>query len=251
MVFFGVLWWILTSSPGWPRVKETFFSWDEAKESFPSVIEGFWLNIRLFMTIEPLVLICGLLLAVARGTTSPYLFPIRVFAVVFVDVFRGIPTILLIFLVCFGVPALDLQGAPTSMFWLGVIALTLSYSAYVAEVIRAGIESIHPSQRSAARSLGLSKSHTMRFVVLPQAFRRVAAPLLNDFVSLQKDTALISVAGLVEALRAAQIYSSFNFNYTAVVVAALLFIALTIPLARLTDYIGLRAIKRQQAGAVV
>jgi polar amino acid transport system permease protein len=240
---------LVVTSPGWDRVKETFFDWDEAKDSFPDIARGFWVTIKLFMTIEPIVLVVGLLLALVRNTRSAVMFPLRALAVVYVDLFRGIPTLLLVFLVGFGIPALGLQGTPTSAFWLGVIALALSYSAYVAEVIRAGIASVHPSQRAAARSLGLSNGQTMRTVVLPQAFRNVAPPLLNDFVSLQKDTALVASLGLVpaEALREAYVATTFNFNYTPLVVAACFYIVLTIPLARLTDYLGLRAIRRQFA----
>ncbi len=193
----------------------------------------------------------GLAVAVVRGTRSPLLFPLRALAVAYVDLFRGIPTLLLVFLVGFGLPALRLQGIPTSLFWLGLIALTLSYGAYVAEVFRSGIESVHPSQRAAARSLGLSSGQTLRSVVLPQAIRRVLPPLLNDFVSLQKDTALIAVLGFGESLRQAGIYASFNFNYTPYVVAALFFIALTVPLARVTDWLSARALARQHSEGAV
>jgi polar amino acid transport system permease protein len=203
------------------------------------------------LVAEPLILLLGLAVALARGTRSAVLFPVRVLAVLYTDLFRGVPTLLVVFLVVFGLPALRLQGIPSDVFWLGLIALTLSYGAYVAEVIRAGIESIHPSQRAAARSLGLSHGQTMRAVVLPQALRRVAPPLLNDFISLQKDTALVAAAGTIEALRAAQIYSSFNFNYTPYLVTAALFIALTIPLARLTDWLGNRALRRQHSAGTV
>lgn len=247
IVVVAVLVAVIVTSPGWDRVKETFFSWDDAKASFPAIAAGFWVNIKLFMIAEVFILVVGLLVALTRSTRSALTFPLRALAVGYVDLFRGIPTLLLVYLVGFGIPALQLQGAPTSPFWLGVIALTLSYGAYVAEVIRAGIESVHPSQRAAARSLGLTQGQTMRSVVLPQALRRVAPPLLNDFVSLQKDTALVSVLGLVppDALREANIYASFNFNYTPLVVAAAFFILLTIPMARLTDYVGNRTMRRQ------
>jgi polar amino acid transport system permease protein len=246
-VVLGALVWVTVSSPGWDRVQETFFSWDDAQESFPDIARGFWVNIQLFLIAEVFILAVGMAVALLRGSRSALMFPLRALSVVYVDLFRGVPTLLLVFLVGFGVPALRLQGAPNSPFWLGVIALTLSYGAYVAEVIRSGIESVHPSQRAAARSLGLSHGQTMRTVVLPQALRRVAPPLLNDFVSLQKDTALVSVLGLVpaEALRQANVYASFNFNYTPLVVAAAFFIALTVPMARLTDYVGARVLKRQ------
>ncbi len=230
---------------------ETFFSWDDARASFPAIASGFWLNVKLFLVAEPLILGVGLLVAVVRGTRAAVLFPVRALAVLYVDLFRGIPTLLLVFLVGFGLPALRLRGVPTDLFWLGLIALTLSYGAYVAEVFRSGIESVHPSQRAAARSLGLSSGQTLRSVVLPQAVRRVVPPLLNDFVSLQKDTALVAVLGLGESLRQAGIYASFNFNYTPYVVAALFFIALTVPLARLTDWLGARALARQHAEGVV
>lgn len=252
LIVFGVLYVGLVSSPGWDRVQETFFSWEDAKESFPDIAAGFVVNIKLFLLCEVFILILGLAVALVRSTRSAVMFPLRVISIAYVDLFRGVPTLLLVYLIGFGLPATRLQGVPTSAFWLGVIALTLSYGAYVAEVIRAGIESIHPSQRAAARSLGLSSGQTMRTVVLPQALRRVAPPLLNDFISLQKDTALVAALGLVpaEALRQANVYSSLTFNYTSLVVAALFFIAATIPLARFTDYVGHRLIARQHsAGA--
>ncbi len=183
-----------------------------------------------------------------RSTTSPALFPLRAVAVVYTDVFRGIPTILLVFLLAFGVPALQLTGVTTSLFWLALIALVLSYGAYVAEVFRSGIESVHPSQVASARSLGLSEAQAMRHVVLPQAVRRVVPPLLNDFVSLQKDTALAGSVGVFEALFAARDYANFNFNYTPYVVTAVLFIALTVPLARFTDWLGRRTPRRMYGG---
>ena len=245
----GVL--LVVLSPGWERVQRTFFSWEDAKAAWPTIIDGFWVNVKLFLLAEPLILMLGLLVALARGSRSAVLFPFRVLAVVYTDLFRGVPTLLVVFLVVFGLPALQLQGIPTDPFWLGLIALTLSYGAYVAEVIRAGIESVHPSQRAAARSLGLSQAQTMQSVVLPQALRRVAPPLLNDFISLQKDTALVAAAGIIEALREAQIYASFYFNYTPYLVTAALFIALTIPLARVTDWLGRRALQRQHSGGTV
>jgi polar amino acid transport system permease protein len=251
VVLLGGLAVLILSSPGWPRVRETFFSWPDARASFPAVIDGFWLNVKLFLVAEPVILVVGLSVAVVRGTRSPVLFPLRALAVAYVDLFRGVPTLLLVFPVGFGLPALRLQGVPTDLFWLGLIALTLSYGAYVAEVFRSGIESVHPSQRAAARSLGLSSGQTMRNVVLPQAIRRVLPPLLNDFVSLQKDTALVAVLGFGESLREAGIYASFNFNYTPYVVAAALFIALTVPLARVTDWLGARALARQHSEGAV
>lgn len=184
-------------------------------------------------------------MALARGLKAPIFFPLRALATAYTDIFRGVPTILVIYLIGFGLPALQLQGVPTDLATLGIIALTLSYGAYVAEVIRSGIDSVHPSQVAAARSLGLSHGKTMRFVVLPQALRRVVPPLLNDFVSLQKDTALVATIGPLEALRQAQIHAAGSFNYTPYLVAALLFILLTIPMARFTDYLAARSQRRR------
>jgi polar amino acid transport system permease protein len=246
-VFLVLVTLLVTNAPGWERVQDTFFNAEAFTEALPDVLAGFWLNVKIFLIAEPLILICGLLIAMVRELSAPVFFPLRALAVIYTDVFRGVPTLLVILLVGFGLPALDLQGVPQDEVVLGVVALTLSYSAYVAEVFRAGIETVHPSQRAAARSLGLSHAQTMRFVVLPQAVRRVVPPLLNDFVSLQKDTALVSTIGVVEALRQAQIYASGKFNYTPYLVAALLFILLTIPMARFTDYLAARSRRRRGA----
>lgn len=238
----------ITHSPGWPRVRESFFNGHAFADSFPDVFGGLWLNIRMFLIAEVFILVLSLFVAVLRTLRTPALFPLRLLAILYVDIFRGIPTLLVVFLIGFGVPALNLSGVPNDPVVLGVAALVLSYVAYVSEVFRAGIESIHPSQRAAARALGLKHHQAMRFVVIPQAVRRVAPPLLNDFVSLQKDTSLVAVIGPLEAVRQAQIYSTGEFNYTSYVVAALLFIALTIPLARLTDRIAARTAHRQGPG---
>ncbi|GAA2844073.1 amino acid ABC transporter permease [Streptosporangium fragile] len=237
--------WVFTNSPGWPRVRETFFNPEYFVEAIPDVLSGFLLNIKIFLIAEPLILVVGLLVALARTLTAPVFFPLRALAVAYTDIFRGVPTIMVIYLVGFGLPALGLQGTPTDLATLGIIALTLSYGAYVAEVFRAGIDSIHPSQRAAARSLGLSHGQTMRYVVVPQAVRRVVPPLLNDFVSLQKDTALVATIGPLEALRQAQIHVAGTFNYTPYLVAGLLFILLTIPMARFTDYLAARSQRRR------
>jgi polar amino acid transport system permease protein len=239
---------VVVSSPGWPRVHETFFNWGEFTGALPDVLRGFWLNVRIFLIAEPVILAVGLLVALARGLRNPLFFPLRALAVAYTDVFRGIPTILLVYLVGFGLPALQLQGIPDSPAVLGGFALVLSYGAYVAEVFRAGIDSIHPSQRAAARSLGLSRTQSLRFVVLPQAVRRVVPPLLNDFASLQKDTALVAVLGPLEALRQAQIHSADTFNYTPFLASAVLFIALTVPMARFTDHLAARAERRRAPG---
>jgi polar amino acid transport system permease protein len=250
VIVLGGLALVVTSSPGWPRVKETFFNWHDAKAAFPEVIRGFGKNVVIFLVAEPFILVLGALVAIVRVTTTPAMLPFRVLAVVYTDVFRGVPTIMLVFLTGFGVPALGLTGLTTNVMWLGGAALVLSYGAYVAEVFRAGIQSIHPSQLASADTLGLTRWQSMRHVILPQATRRVAPPLLNDFVSLQKDTALLAVIGVFEANFAAQDYANYNFNFTPYVVAALLFIALTIPLTRFTDWVGRRMLRREYAGVV-
>ncbi len=237
LVIGGLAAWVLTS-PGWPSVRETFFSWSIFKSSFPEVLDGFWLDVRIFVLVEIAVLIVGLLIAVLRTSRAPALFPLRLLAIVFVDLFRGIPTILLVYLVGFGVPALRLTGLPSDPVVLGGIALGLSYSAYVAEVYRSGIRSVHKGQHDAALAVGLTETQAMRHVILPQAVRRVAQPLLNDFVSLQKDVALISILGPQEAFRIAQIVQGETFNYTPLIAAALLYLAVTVPLARVVDRMG-------------
>jgi polar amino acid transport system permease protein len=235
VVVLGLLVGVVVTSEGWPNVRETFFDWDDFVDSFPAVLDGFWLDVKLFVIVEAAVLVLGLVIALARISRAPALFPLRLLSAVFVDVLRGIPTILVVYLIGFGIPALMLSGMPTDPVVLGGIALTLAYSAYVGEVYRAGIESVHPSQRAAALAVGLTEVQTTRFVVLPQAIRRVAPPLLNDFISLQKDVALVSILGPLEAFRVAQIEASSNFIYTPLVAAALLYLCVTVPLARLLD----------------
>jgi polar amino acid transport system permease protein len=237
VVLGGLATWILTS-PGWPEVRETFFSWSVFKDAFPEVLEGFWLDVKVFLVCEAAILIVGLIVALVRTSRGPALFPLRLLGVVYVDLFRGFPTIMLVYLVGFGIPALKLTGLPTDPVVLGGLALTLSYSAYVAEVYRAGIASVHRGQRDAALAVGLTDNQAMRHVILPQAVRRVAPPLLNDFVALQKDVALISILGPQEAFRIAQIIQYETFNFTPLIAAALLYLAVTIPLARVVDRIG-------------
>ena len=231
----GTLVIILVTSPGWEVVKATFFDIQYGKEVFPTVIKGLWINLQLTFIGGIAIGIIALGLALLRTTKSPALTPFRFLATAYVDIFRGAPLILIILLVGFGVPALRLQGISSNVIVLGTVAVVLTYSAYVAEVIRSGILSIHPSQRAAARSIGLTSGQTMRFVVLPQAIRRVVPPLLNDFVSLLKDTGLVSILGVTDAVRAAQINASRTFNYTPYVVAAILFLLITIPMTRYTD----------------
>jgi polar amino acid transport system permease protein len=240
----------IMQSPGWPSVKENFFSWPDAKESFPAIRDAIWLNIKMFLIAEAFILVIAMLIAMARVSRSPWLMPLRVTAVVYTDVVRGIPTILLVYLFAFGMPALQLEGLPNSPFFWATTALIVSYSAYVAEVFRSGIESVHPSQWSSAQALGLSRGQTLRHVIIPQAVRRVVPPLLNDFVSLQKDTALASAAGVFEAVATARDYTLYNFNFTPYLVVAGFFIAMTVPLARLCDWLTARMRRRELAGAL-
>ncbi|WP_329181219.1 amino acid ABC transporter permease [Streptomyces sp. NBC_01477] len=242
---------LVVNSPGWSRTRETFFNWHYAKKSLPDVLHGLWLNVQLMVVCGAVVLVAGLLVAVVRTLRGPVFFPLRALATAYVDFFRGLPLIICLLAVVFGVPALRLSGVTNDPVLLGGFALCLTYTAYVAEVFRAGIETVHPSQRAAARSLGLSSAQTMRYVVLPQAVRRVVPPLLNDLVSLQKDTGLVSIGGAVDAVAAAQIVASRSFNYTPYVVAGVIFVALTIPMTRLTDWVTARMNRRQSQGGVV
>jgi polar amino acid transport system permease protein len=238
VVVLGGLAAIVLTSPGWPSVRDTFFSWSAFADSFPDVLSAFWLDVKLFCVVEVAVLGLGLVVALVRTSAAAALFPLRLLATVFVDLFRGIPTILLVYLVGFGIPALELGGLPTDPVVLGGVALTLSYGAYVAEVYRAGIASVHRSQRDAALAVGLTEGQALRHVILPQAVRRVGPPLLNDFIALQKDVALVSILGVVEAFRQAQIIASSTFNYTPLLGAALLYLCVTVPLARILDRRG-------------
>ncbi|QXE39589.1 amino acid ABC transporter permease [Streptomyces sp. GMY02] len=247
----AVLYLVITGSPGWQRTRETFFSAEYARMALPKVLDGLLLNLRLLAVCGVCVLVLGLLLAVARTLRGPVFFPVRALATAYTDFFRGLPLIICLLMVVFGVPALRLQGVTNDPVLLGGTALVLTYSAYVAEVFRAGIESVHPSQRAAARSLGLSNAKTLRYVVLPQAVRRVVPPLLNDLVSLQKDTGLVSIAGAVDAVYAAQIIAGKYFNYTPYVVAGLVFVALTIPMTRFTDWVTARMDRRRAQGGTV
>ena len=240
-------------SPHWLEFKQSFFDGAEFRKTFPDVLRAFRHNIEWFLIAEPIILALALLLAVMRSLPGPVFFPLRLMATIYVDTFRGIPTILVIYLLGFGVPALQIPGFPSSAVFWGIVGLILSYSAYVAEVYRAGIESVHASQTAAARSLGLSRWQTLSFVVVPQAVRRVIPPLLNDFIALQKDTALISiVAGTIpEAFLQAQIYQSGDFNFTPILGAALCFLVITLPLTRFTDWLVGRQRRKRQTGAAL
>jgi len=247
IVFFGLAVLLVTNAPGWPEVKRSFFSAEQFRDSFPEIVEAFGLNIRLFLVAEVFILAFALLLAVMRSVPGAVFFPLRLLATAYTDLFRSVPTVLVIYILGFGAPTLQLSGVPSSPFFWGVTALVLVYSAYVAEVYRAGIQSVHPSQEAAARSLGLSQPQALRFVILPQAVRRVVPPLLNDFIGLQKDTALVALIGPVEAFRQSQIEVAGSFNYTPYLATALLFILLTIPMARFTDWLIARNRRRELA----
>lgn len=252
VAFALVAWLLLVNTPGWSRVQSSFFDWDTAVASLPRVLDGLWLNLRVLFFASISVLIVALLLALATTLRNPVLTPVRLLAKGYIDLFRGTPLIIILYLVGFGIPGLRIEGlgriAPEI---LGTIALTLTYSAYVAEVFRAGIESIHPSQRLAARSLGLSYSQSVRLVVLPQAVRKVVPPLMNDFVALQKDVGLISVLGAVDAVRGAQIEVAHFANFTPYILAGLFFVLMAIPTVRLTDWLAARLAKREQMGTVL
>jgi polar amino acid transport system permease protein len=248
VVFFAAVGGLIAASPGANKFVDAFFSTTGFEDSFDPIVSGFWLNVKLMLVAEAFVLALGLLVAVIRSLPGPVLAPLRLVALIYTDVFRGVPLILVIFMVGLGLPALQLEWiSDQSVFTYGVISLVLVYSAYVAEVYRAGIDSVHPSQQAGARSLGLTQWQAMRFVILPQAIRRVIPPLLNDFIGLQKDTALVSLLGLVEVARAAENYASSTFNFTGYTMAALLFLAITIPLARVTDWLIERDRRRMAA----
>jgi polar amino acid transport system permease protein len=251
VLFFVLVVVAVTHAPGWPEVRRTFFDWGEFRSSFPEIARAFELNVKIFCIAEVFILAFALLLAVVRSLPGPVFFPLRLLAIVYADFFRGVPTILVIAILGFGAPALALEGVPTSTTFWGIVALVLVYSAYVSEVYRAGIESVHPSQEAAARSLGLTRAQALRHVILPQAVRRVIPPLLNDFIGLQKDTALVGVLGAIEAFNQSQIDTNATFNYTPYLAAAVLFVAITIPLARFTDWLILRDRRRRQATGAI
>jgi polar amino acid transport system permease protein len=249
-VVIGLLIVLIPQTAGWERVKDSFFNGEVLGDSLPRLLHAFWLDVKIFLWSVPFIFMLAMALALSRNVRNPVLFPMRLFAAIYTDVFRGVPVILTIYLIGFGVPGLRIDWLPnTPLFW-GTVALILAYSAYVSEVFRAGIESVHESQRAAARSLGLSSSQTMRSVVLPQALRRVVPPLMNDLVSLQKDVALVSLIGPIEMLRQAGIDQANTFSFTPYVGAALIFLCVTIPLTRLTDWLMHRE-RQRMAGSTV
>ncbi len=244
-VVLALLAWWIGSSAQWPAVQRQFFSWTAIEESFPNVLDGFWLNMRIFLIAEVFILVLSLVLAVMRSLTGPLAAPLRFAAVAYIDILRGIPALLLILLFGFGVPALQLSGLPKgAMFW-GTVAMVAGYSAYTAEVYRSGMEAVHDGQRAAAKALGLTQWQTLRYAIIPQAVRNVLPALLNGAVSLQKDVALLSVLGVREAVREAQIYTARTFNYSSLIAAAGLFLVASIPLARFTDWYARRDQERR------
>lgn len=247
VAFGAVVVWMVLTSEAWPKVRAQFFDPEAAVEVWPAVLSGFWLDVKLFLGAEVLILGVGLLVAVVRALRGPAFFPLRALAIGYIDLMRGVPILLLILILGFGVPALQLPGVPRGALFWGVVALVVSYSAYTAEVYRAGLESVPESQRMSARSLGLTQMQALRHVLVPQAIRNVIPALLNGFVSLQKDVALVYVLGIREGVREAQIYSSRTFNYTGYIVAAVLFLIVSVPVARFTDRYTDRVRRRRQA----
>ena len=250
IVLAAVVSFSVVNSPGWEAVKGTFFNVDVGAKAFPRILEGLWLNLRVLLFSAIGVALLGSLLAIMRSLRGPVFFPIRALATGYTDLFRGMPLIIVLYLVGYGIPALGLFPRLPAAVW-GTIAITVTYAAYVGEVIRAGMEAVHPSQRIAARSLGLSHGQTLRMVVIPQGIRKVIPALMNDFVSMQKDVGLISVLGAVDAVRGAQISVAQTFNFTPYVVAALLFVLLALPMIRLTDYLSARLARREQHSGTV
>jgi polar amino acid transport system permease protein len=247
-LFFGVIAYVVTSAEQWPRIKRQFFSLDAMIEAFPSVLRGFWINIEVWLIALVAISIWAMVLALFRSLQGPWFAPLRVFTIVYVDVFRGLPALLLVLLFGFGIPALNLPALPSSGLFWGATAMILCYAAYASEVYRAGIEAVHDGQHMAAKALGLTQWQAMRYTILPQAIRNVLPALLNLAVALQKDVAILSVIGVRDAVREAQIYTAQTFNYSSLIAAALLFMVATVPMARLTDYIARRDRRRRLQG---
>lgn len=235
-VVFGLAAWWITSSPQWPRFRQQFFSWEHLEASFPAVLSGFWVNLRVWIVSMILIMLISLVFAGLRSLRGPWFAPFRMFSILYIDIFRGLPALLLMLLLGLGVPALQLEGVPNSSLFWGSVALILSYVAYTAEVYRSGIEAVHDSQRAAAKALGLTQWQTLRHAILPQAVRNVVPALLNLAVALQKDVALLTVIGVREAVREARIYTAQTFNHSSLIGAAILFMVASIPMARLADW---------------
>ncbi|WP_144711292.1 amino acid ABC transporter permease [Curtobacterium pusillum] len=250
VVVIAIVWFGVVNTPGWAAVQQSFFDPQTAVESFPAILLGLWLNVRILFFSAIGVAVFGTLLAVVRGLRNPVFFPLRMLATGYTDLFRGLPLIIVLYLVGYGIPGLGVFPRLPAEVW-GTIAIVLTYSSYIAEVLRAGMEAVHPSQRLAARSLGLSHAKTLRLVVLPQAIRKVTPALMNDFVSMQKDVGLVSILGAVDAVRSAQIAQAESYNFTPYFVAGLLFVVISLPLIRVTDAIARRQQRREQIGGTV
>jgi polar amino acid transport system permease protein len=250
IIVFGLIGYFVSQAPQWPRIQLQFFSWTAIVEAFPAVARGFLVSLQIWIISLVAIGIWALVLAIFRAMQGPWFAPLRVFAVVYVDLFRGLPALLLVLLFGFGIPALNLPGLPASGLFWGGVALVLSYSAYATEVYRSGIEAVHEGQSMAAKALGLTQWQTLRYAILPQALRNVVPAMLNLVVALQKDVALLSVLGVRDAVREAQIYTARTFNYSSLICAAILFLLATIPLARLTDHLQRRDRQRRLQGAL-
>jgi len=245
VVVFGAAWRVITAAEYWPQIRAQFFSLEAIVAAFPRVLRGFLVNMSVWAIALVVIALWALVLAVFRSLSGPWFAPLRVFTVVYIDLFRGLPSLLLVLLFGFGIPALQIPGLPKSSLFWGAVAMVMSYSAYAAEVYRSGMEAVHDGQRAAAKALGLSQGQTLRYAIVPQAVRNVLPALLNLAVALQKDVALLSVIGVRDAVREAQIYTARTFNYSSLIAAAFLFLLATIPMARLTDYVARRDQERR------
>lgn len=250
VVFAVVVWFTIVNTPGWSRVQQSFFNPETWVSAWPRVFDGFLLNIRVLVFAVLGVAVFATIIAALRTLRGPVFFPLRALAAGYTDLFRGLPLIIVLYLVGFGIPGLRFTQERIPLELLGTIALILTYSAYVSEVLRAGIEAVHPSQTLAARALGLSRGRTLRLVVFPQAIRKVTPALMNDFVAMQKDVGLISVLGAVDAVRAAQIETANAADFTPYTIAGVLFVLLALPMIRLTDWFTARVRAREQMGAI-
>lgn len=250
LVLVGLVAFGLSNSPGWPRVQQSFFSPEYFAQAWPQVLDGLLLNLRVLVVAVIGVAILGTVLALCRITTSAVMFPLRVVARLYTTIMRGIPMLVVLYLIGFGIPGLGIFGRIDPAI-LGTVAIIMSYSAYIAEVLRAGFQDVHPSQRASARSLGLTSGQTMRLVIIPQALRKIAPALMNDFISMQKDVGLISTLGAVDAVRAAQIMVAKTYNFTPYVVASVLFILLSVPFILLNDWYSAKLRRREQTGGMV
>lgn len=239
-IVFGAAAWAITGAEQWPRIRAQFFNWDHMVASAPRVAWGFLTNLQVWLITLAAIAVWALILAVLRSLRAPVMAPFRLLVVIYIDLFRGLPALLLVILFGFGIPALQIPGLPNSGLFWGGVALVLSYSAYVCEVYRSGIDAVPEGQREAARAMGLSDYQTMVWCILPQAIRNVLPALMNIVVALQKDVAVLSVIGVRDAVREAQIYTATTFNYSSLIVAAALFLAATIPMARLADWVNRR-----------